>query len=155
MNNKKLLVILNIILIGAVAMLVMNEREASITGYAVKEGRSALVNYIVFYNTEDITTGETFKQYVRDREVFFATEKMEIDPERLQEIGSDTLQSLDVDGLGDECSHSVYTITNYRYDINGDGDFDRTEPLIYGSVTDSDGCVAAILPEDTYELILA
>lgn len=154
MKKKTWLILLNIALVAALAMLVLNEKEAKITGFAVKEGESVLVRYIVFYDTSDLSTGESFKQYVKDRDVFFVAGGMEIYKERLLELSSVTLHSTDVDGEGTECSYSSYKVTKYHYDSDGDGKFSFDEPFVYGSRTDGSGCVAALLPEDSYELIL-
>lgn len=126
--KKKWLLMLNIVLLGAIAMLAFNSQE-SITGHVVK------------LNITDLDTGYTFEQDVAGKEVFFSKTGM---PEKSNlEIINQATYTADADGGGSVCEITTYIVTKYR----------EGNEIVYGTKIDENGCVAASIPED-YKLIL-
>ncbi len=153
--KEVVLVLLNLLLLSAIILFAYTEHLDNITGAVVGLEKGVLVKYIVYYNTTDLTTHESYRQFVRNRTVFFVDHVYNLTMQRLNKLSENQLYSVDVDSSSDVCTYHTYLTKVYRFDANNDSIFASNEPIVFSSVTDDDGCVAAILPDENYQLILA
>lgn len=151
--KKVWLIGINLILIAAIAFVALRDEQASPTGLAVAQIEKVRAGYIIFLNVTDLETGETFKENVKEREVYFSKEGAQFEKERLIAIDSKKV-IVDIDGDAKACSRQEYDVTRYFYDKNGNGQRDQDEIIVYGTKTDANGCVAADLPDETYKIVL-
>lgn len=153
--KKVMLVLLNLLVLSLIIIFAYNQRTDNITGAAIGLNKKVLVKYIIYYNTTDLTTHESYKQFVRNRTVFFVEKDYNISTDSLKELAENQLYSLDVDNNKEVCSYHTYNTKVYRFDLNHDKVFASNEPIVFSSVTDENGCVAVILPNENYLVKLA
>ncbi|MDI6738216.1 MAG: hypothetical protein QME12_06935 [Nanoarchaeota archaeon] len=148
-SQNLLMVILNIVLIGAVGIFAFRG-GINLTGYAVAGNQSSLAAYRVYLNLTDMDTKESSSVLFAGKTVFFVNQTIiSYDEKKLVNKGANTVYP-----DNSVCKTSSFSQKKYLYDENLNGKYDEGEQYIYSVDTDEEGCIVADVPEG-YRAMLA